>query len=603
VNALARLTSGATTQQAEAEGTAAARTTVRPMAANLLFGIGGPPVVHARPMIDEMTSRVRPALLVLAAGVVCVLLIACANVANLFLARGVARQREVTVRAAIGASRGRLIRQLLTESTVFSAIGGGLGLALAAALVRVAPVLASKDFPRLADIAIDAPTIAFTAVSALATTLLAGLAPALRSTRVDLIDSLRGGDGATAGGFRGRSSTRLRDGLLVAEAAFAVLLLVGAMLLARSFVRLVQVDAGYTADHVLIAEVFLQRRGDAAHEAMSNPIVKSIVDRARAIPGVTAAGAGNMMPLDRATMLTAFPAPWTPPNGERVTARAVTYRVTPGYAESLGLRLRKGRLFADGDLAGGLVPWLVNEEFARQYLPPDPVGFQWDSPVGDPPVNRTNVIVGVVGNVLKNGNDAKAQSENYQLARESSPGVFSDRFQVAVRTTGDPSALAPALRSIVLAEAPDAAVETVTLSHRVSESVDEPRFAMTILVTFAALALALASVGLYGVLSYSVSQRKRELGVRAALGAGRTDLIRLVLRGGLAVTAMGLALGMIGAAALTRLMQAALFGVTPLDPVSFMAAPFVLLPVAFVACWLPAARAAAIDPCDALRSE
>ena len=271
VNALARLSSGVTPQQAEAEGTAAARTTVRPMGANLLFGVGGPPVVHARPVIDEMTSRVRPALLVLAAGVLCVLLIACANVANLFLARGVARQREVTVRAAIGASRARLIRQLLTESVVFSTIGGALGLLLAAALVRLAPMLASKNFPRLDDITIDGPTISFTAAAALATALVAGLAPALRSARVDLVDSLRGGDGATAGGFRGRSGARLRNGLLVAEAAFAVLLLVGATLLARSFVRLIHVDAGYTADHVLIGEVFLSPRSGAGHEAMSDP--------------------------------------------------------------------------------------------------------------------------------------------------------------------------------------------------------------------------------------------------------------------------------------------------------------------------------------------
>jgi len=603
VNALARLSAQATPQQAEAEGTAAARTTVRPMATNLLFGVGGPPVVHARPVISEMTSRIRPALLVLAAGVVCLLLIACANVANLFLARGVARQREVTVRAAIGASRGRLIRQLMTESAVFSTIGGALGLLLAAFLVRIAPVLASKSFPRLEDITIDGPTIALTAVTAVSAALLAGMAPALRSARVDLIEALRGGDGATAGGFRGQSGSRLRDGLLVAEAAFAVLLLVGAALLARSFVRLTHVDAGYTPQHVLIAEVFVPRRASGPNEAMSDPIVESIVERARATAGVAAAGAGNMMPLDRSTLLTAFPSPWTPPNGERGIARAVTYRVTPGYAESLDLRLRKGRLFTDADLVGGLVPWLVNEEFARQYLPPDPVGFQWDSQVGDPPVARTNVIVGIVGNVLKNGNDAKAQSENYQLAREASEGVFSDRFQVAVRTTGDPAALASVLRDIVRAAAPDAAVETVTLSRRVAESVDEPRFAMTILVTFAGLALLLASVGLYGVLSYSVSQRRRELGVRAALGASRLDIIGLVIRNGLAVTAVGLTMGMVSAAVLTRLMQAALFGVTPLDPVSFIAAPLLLLPVALAACWLPAARAASIDPSDALRTD
>jgi putative ABC transport system permease protein len=603
INALARLAPGVTTPQAEAEGTAAARTTVRPMAANLLFGVGGPPVVHVRALVEEMTSRVRPALLVLAGGVVCVLLIACANVANLFLSRGVARQREVTVRAAIGASRARILRQLLTESAVLSIVGGTLGLLLAAVLVKAAPLLASRGFPRLDDIAIDGPTIMFTLAAALATTVIAGLAPAVRSARVDLAESLRGGDGATAGGFRGRSGTRLRDGLLVAEAAFAVLLLVGATLLARSFLQLTHVDAGYTADHVLIAEVYLPRQELTARDARSSAIVNAIVERARTTPGVAAAGAGNMMPLDSSTMLSAFPEPWTAPGAEPKTAHSITYIVTPGYSESLGLRLRKGRFFSEADRAGGQVPWVVNEEFARQYLPPDPIGYQWESTVGDNNAKRVNVVVGVVGNVLKNGNDAAVQGETYQLQRESSPMGFSDRFQVAVRTAGDPGAMAPSLRDIVRSAAPDAAIETVTLSHRVSESVDEPRFAMTVLVTFAALALTLASVGLYGVLSYGVSQRRRELGVRAALGASRGDLIRLVLRSGLAVTTIGLVLGMTAAAALTRLMQAALFGVTPLDPLSFVAAPLLLLPVALAACWLPASRAASIDPSDALRND
>ncbi len=222
ITAYARLRAGVTMQQAEAEGTAAARATIRPMAANLLFGVGGPPVVHVRSVVSEMTSRIRPALLVLAAGVVCVLLIACANVANLFLSRGVARQRELTVRAAIGASRGRLTQQLLTESVVLSTLGGALGLALAWALVRLAPALAAQNFPRLDAIVIDGRAIAFTAVASLSTAILSGLAPALRGARFNLAESLHGGDGATAGGFRGVRARRLRDGLLVAEAAFAV---------------------------------------------------------------------------------------------------------------------------------------------------------------------------------------------------------------------------------------------------------------------------------------------------------------------------------------------------------------------------------------------
>jgi hypothetical protein len=311
-----------------------------------------------------------------------------------------------------------------------------------------------------------------------------------------------------------------------------------------------------------------------------------------------------MVPLDKSTMLSAFPSPWTPAGAERKPARSVTYIVTTGYAESLGLRVKKGRLFTDADLATGIDSWIVNEEFARQYLPADPIGYQWETSGATPSDNRTNVVVGIVANVLKNGNDSAPQAETYHpFPVPRNQTQLSGRFQVAVRTAGDPSALAPVLRDIVRTAAPDAAVETVALTKRLAESVDEPRFAMTVLVTFAALALALASVGLYGVLSYSVSQRRRELGVRAALGASRRDLIALVLRGGLAVTAIGLTLGIVAAAVLTRLMQAALFGVTPLDPVSFIAAPLMLLPVAFAACWLPAARAASVDPADALRNE
>ena len=263
LNAYARLKPGVTTQQAEAEGTAAARTTIRPMADSLLFGVGGPLVVHVRGVVDEMTARIRPALLVLAAGVICVLLIACANVANLFLSRGVARQREITVRAAIGASRARLARQLLTESVVLSAIGGAIGVFAAWGALRALPSMAPRNFPRLDQVRIDVGTLAFAAAAVVCTALVSGLAPALRGSRVDLADSLHGGDGASAGGFRGQRAQRLRDLILGAEAAFAVMLLVGALLLARSFVRLTHVDAGYTPSGVLTVAVFVPG-GDGA---------------------------------------------------------------------------------------------------------------------------------------------------------------------------------------------------------------------------------------------------------------------------------------------------------------------------------------------------
>jgi putative ABC transport system permease protein len=607
MNAIGRLKPGMTAQQAEAEGTAAARSMIRPMAANLLFGEGGPVVVHVRSMLSDMTATIRPALLVLAAGVAVVLLIACANVANLFLSRGVARQRELALRAAIGASGGRLARQLFTESVAFSVLGGMLGLGLAYALVRIAPAIAAENFPRFDDVRVDARVMAFAALAAAFTAVASGLVPALRGARFDLSASLHGGDGATAGGFRGLRAQRLRDGLLVAEAAFAVMLLVSAILLARSFVRLTNVDAGYTASNVLAAQVFVPgydaaqalAPDGAAKVAHIAALVDTVLQRARSTPGVRAAGAASMMPLDNTMAISGFPAPWAPPGAQPVSVRALQYTITPGYIEALRLRLKSGRGFTDADASSGVRSWIVNEEFARQYLPPNPVGYRFTQQPASGPVQIE--VVGVVGNVLKSGNDSKPQAEYYRVARDRSP--FSGRFGLAIRTAANPAALAPIIRGLVSELEPDAAVETVPLSQRVSESVAQPRFAMIVLLTFAVLALALAAVGLYGVLSYGVSQRRRELGVRAALGAAKGDLVQLVVREGLTVTAFGLVIGLCGAAAGTRLMQSVLFGIGPLDAVSFLLAPKLLVPVAALACMLPAMRAAVVDPSVALRCE
>jgi putative ABC transport system permease protein len=594
-----RLNPGVTPAQAEAEGTAAARSTVRPMAANLLFGNGGAPVVHVRGMVDEMTATIRPALLVLSAGVACVLLIACANVANLFLARGVARERELAVRAAIGASAGRIARQLVTESLVLSVAGGALGLGLASALVRLAQTTAARDFPRLDAIQLDAPVLAFTALTAVFTAIAAGLAPALRGSRFNLAESLHGGDGATAGGFRGVRARRMRDGLLTAEAAFAVLLLVAATLLARSFVRLTHVDAGYTPDRVLAVEVYVPDGNGDAQAARNQRLIAPLIERLRALPGIVAAGAGNMAPLDNSTMIAGFPAPWTAPDAQRTNARAISYLVTPGYQDALGLRVRQGRLFADSDVSSGTHAWVVNEEFARLYLPPQPLGYRFQQQVDN---SKYSVeVVGIVANVLKDGNDRKPQPDMYVVARDQAQ--FGSRFELVIKTAGVPSSLAPAVRAAVHDALPMAAIETVPLSQRVAESVDQPRFATAVLVTFAILALALASVGLYGVLSYNVSQRRRELGVRAALGAAKSDLVRLVIREGMGATVLGLALGLLAAAALTRLMRSVLFGIGPLDVIAFAAAPLILIPIAVAACLIPASRAASTNPIEALRNE
>src|SRR4051794_11506821 len=392
VNAIARLRPGVSPLAAAAEGTAAARATVRPMAATLLFGVGGAPVVHARGIVDEMTARVRPALLVLVAGVLCLLLIACANVSSMFLSRGVARERELTIRAAIGASRGRLARQMLTESMVVAVVGGGLGVGLAFALVAVVPASGSTSLPRVNSVTIDARALVVAAAAALFAGAVSGLGPIGRASRFNLVASPPG-DGAAAGGFRDPRARALRDLLLGAEAAVAAILVVGAVLMARSFVRLATVDAGYTADHVLATEVFVPGGDSDARAAVANRLVAGLTERIRSMPGVVAAGAGNMAPLDNTTRLSAFLAPWAPNGAAPPRVRTISYVVTPGYAEALGLRLRAGRFFTSDDRAGGMSPWIVNEEFARLYLPPRPVGYQfvWGAASDGSLPARTNV--------------------------------------------------------------------------------------------------------------------------------------------------------------------------------------------------------------------
>jgi putative ABC transport system permease protein len=595
-SAVGRLKPGATPLQAAAEGTAAARAVPRPIPADLLFGKGGPVEVRVRPLVEEMTASIRPALLVLAAAIGLVLLIACANVSNLFLARSIARQRELAVRAALGADRGRLAGQLLTESLVLSLCGGALGLLLAWGLIRAVPVLAPDNLPRLEEIQLDSRVLAFAATAAVFAGLLSGLAPIehlLRHGPANLLND--GGHRAT-----GTAGKALRGGLLVAEAALAVILLVGAGLLARSFVRLLQVDGGYDPDHVLTAQVFLPTGEDEAPRRAE--AVSTLLTRLEALPGVAAAGVANMAPLGTMTMIMRFELPGGP-GGEPVPGQADAWGVTPGFARALGLRVKSGRFLEAGDLTSGTQAVVVNEELVRQYLSDGKpvVGRRIPGLFGDR--GKITEIVGVVGNVLKDGPRRPPRPQIYRVAGLSSIDAFQQPF-LLIRTTGDPLALAADLRRLVREIEPRAALDNVDLlENRLSASVAQPRFAALVLAVFAVLALALAATGLYGVLSYNVSQRRREMGIRAALGATRAGLQRLVLREGLALTAAGLAIGLGAALGVTRLMASLLFGVTPLDAVSFAAAPLALLGVAAAACLIPARRAAAADPAESLRSE
>jgi predicted permease len=608
LSAVARLAPGVTAAQAEAEGTAAARSVPVTESTQVFFGKGGPPIVRTMPLATAMTGEVKPALLVLMAAVACLLLIACVNVGNLCLSRGVARQREMAVRAAIGAGRGRLVRQLLTESVIVSAGGGVLGVAAAWMTIRVLPALAPAGYPRVDDVRLDGRVLAFAALAAFVTLLVSGVIPAWRGARFGLAESLHGGDGAASGGFRSARARRLRNALLVAEAAFAVMLLVGACLMARSFVRLIQVEPGYVTDGVLTARVLMPQGTPPERTAA---FVETVLARTRDIPRVVAAGAGNMMPMVGATAVTTFTLPADDPSiSGPVTVRATAYSITPGYAEALGLRLRQGRLLDERDDAAGAGSraLVVNDEFVRRYVTrakQSPVGYRFSAGLMLDEAPIPTEIVGVVGNVLKDGHDREPQPEIY-FSYGSRGRRIERAINLVVRTSDDTavsSALMPAVRQILRETDRGASIERIApLADQVSASVARPRFAAMVLGTFAAIALILASVGLYGVLSYSVSQRRREFGVRVALGASRRRLVMLVLREGLALTAIGITLGLAGAAALTRLMQTALFGVTPLDPASFALAASLLLTVALAACLIPSARAASVDPAESFRS-
>jgi predicted permease len=596
--ALGRLKPGVTVAQAEAEGTAAARGAPPHNLTGFFFGKGGPPIVHVRPLGDDLTVNARPALSMVAAAAALVLLIACANVASLLLSRSVARQRELAIRAALGGTPARLVRQLLTENTLIALAGSAIGLLLAAGLIRSLRIAAPPSLPRVDDLAFDLPAVIIWTITMVLAAVSIGVAPAMRAARVDLTEALGGADRSAADAYRGAPARRTRDALLVLEAAFAVILIAGASLLARSFVRLMAVDPGYTADGVLIATVELP---PAVPDARVDGLIDGTLERLRATPGVLAAGAGAMIPLMRLTAMTSFSVPASAAGGKPTTGRALVYWITPGYAEALGLRLRQGRFFEADDRRAGTMRTIVNEEFVRQHLAsPEAAGLMLPSLVqaeGKP----TAEVIGVVGDVLKDGHDRQPQPALY-FVHGSHGARIDERVHLVIRTAGKPAAFAADVRAIVRATDRDAVIAAIEpLSASVAASVGVRRLAAQVMAGFAAMAVGLAAVGLFGALSYSVAQRRRELAIRAALGARRADTVRLVLREGLLVTLPGLVLGLAGAAAFARLMQQLLFGVTPHDPITYVVAPLALTAVSLAACLPPAFRAAAADPATTLQ--
>lgn len=597
-DAIARLKPGATPMQAEVEGTSYARSVDRPLA-DLVFGKGSPVEVRVRSLVDDMTTRVRPALLVLAAGVMLVLLIACANVSNLFLSRASDRMRELAVRSALGASQARVMRQLLTESVVIALLGGTLGVFVGWALVSAVPALAPVDFPRLENVRVDGRLMIVAAIAAAFVGTISGVTPAFRSSRVDLTLSMQTGGSRSVGGSGGR----MRRVLLALEAALAVVLLIGAVLLARSFVELLGVDAGYDPVNVLTADVRLSTPAGA--DAPASQLTVSIVERLRAMPGVRHAGAGDMAPFGSMLSAFSFRLPGLlGPDNKPLTATSLRSIVTPGYAEALSMRLEEGRLFRAEDRTSAIRPILVNETFAKTYFSDGrpATGRRFPGMFPNWLGKETVVeVVGVVEDILPAALDGLPQS---QIFVAEGRGVNFGHVTVVVKTTGDSAAAAPTLRDVVRQIDPGATVERMgPLETKISASVAEPRFATFVLVAFAALALALAATGLYGVLSYDIAVRRRELAVRTALGATRRDLVMMVLRDGLTTTAIGLVVGVALAVVATRAMASVLFGVTPLDGIAFAAGPLLLFGVACAACLISARHATGIGPTEALKAE
>ena len=591
---LARLKDGVSLAQAEAEGQI-----IVGRQAPLAPGMAAP-TLRLVGFHDEMVGDVRPALLALMAAVGFVLLIATANLANLLLARGAARQRELAVRAAIGAGRGRLIRQLVTESVALSVIGGGRGLAAAYWILGVLPSFAPAGIPGLGEAGIDATVLAFALAASVGAGVLFGTVPALQASRFDLVRALNEGAAQMGGGFRFRRGNRTRSVLVVAEVALALMLLVGAGLLVRSFVTLATVDPGFDPTNVLTVELNLPRPQYSDLTA-ANALFDQVLERTAGRPGVEAVGLVSSLPLTPGESLIGFriQGQAAPTSREEMTA-ARPQLVSPGYLDAMGLRLVAGRFVTDQDTDSSPRVFVVNEAFASAYFPGEEVvGQRLNLGRGEP-----TEIVGVVGAVHHRGLDSRPQPELYFSNRQSLSGQGAPRASIVARTTGDPLALVPFLRQDILDLNPSLPIDNVmTMEARLSSSVAQPRFYALVLGVFAAGALALAMVGIYGVLAYTVSRRSREIGLRMALGADGGRIRNLVVRQGALLVGVGVAFGLAGALVTTRALESLLFGVTTLDLPTLIAVPVVLVTVAIVACYLPVRRATRVNPMDALRYE
>jgi putative ABC transport system permease protein len=542
------------------------------------------------PMLDEVVGNVRPALFILLAAVGCVLLIACANVANLLLARATARGKEIAIRVALGAGRLRIIRQLLTESVLLALTGGVLGLLFALGANYVLFYLHPASLPRLQEVTIDVRVLGFTFLVSLVTGILFGIAPALQASKGDLNETLKQESGKTSAGIH---KSRIRNVLVVSEVAMALLLLISAGLLIKSFLNLQRIAPGFNPHNVLTARIPLPAN-KYSEPPQARAFYQQLLERLKGLPGVEHAGVTTSIPLTGWNSIFSFEIPGrpAPPPGQVPEAEFIA--ISPGYINAMSIPLLRGRLLTESDSKTSPSVVLINETMARRHWPnEEAVGKQ----VKVGPFVRE--IVGVVSDVKQDGLNVPSREQIYaSIYQVPSPASKI----LVVRSTSDPRNLIGAVRKEVLAVDHDQPMANIrTMDEVFAESISKPRLYMILLSVFAGVALALAGIGIYSVLAYSVSQRTQEIGIRMALGARPRDVLRLVVGHGMLLTAIGIVIGLVGAFFMSQAMASMIEGISSRDVMIFGGTPFVLAIVSLLACFIPARRAARLSPIIALR--
>jgi putative ABC transport system permease protein len=545
------------------------------------------------PLHEDLVGDLRQALLVLFSAVGFVLLIACANVANLMLARGANRQKEIAVRIALGAGRARLVRQLLTESVLLAVTGGLLGLLLAVWGSKMLVRLGS--LPNSGDIGIDTWALGFTLLVSFGVGIIIGIVPALQFTRSSISETLKQGAGRTGGS---PIKQHTRKALVISEVALSLVLLIGAGLMIRSFWKLQNVDPGFDTSNALTMSLILTPiRYSEPHQVLA--FIDRSVEQIRAVPGVVSVGATSTIPLAGRGSTQPFSIEGRPTAAVAEQPMAQTRYISPDYFKATGIPLRQGRFFSDHDRDNSVQVVIISEAMARRF-------WQGENPIGRRltpsfhPEQGSREIVGVVGDIKASGLDADASAMMY-LPYKQLPRPY---ISFVVRTASDPESLVqPVSKAIYSIDKEQALTDVQTMDQVRIQSLSGRRFNMTLLLTFAGVALVLAAVGVYGVMNYTVTLRRRELGIRMALGAERRDVLRLVLRQGLTLTLIGVGAGLISAYALTRLMASLLYGVTATDYLTFVSVSAVLIAVGLAASYVPARRATKVNPTIALRSE